>query len=79
MFPLCHTPTRPFFGFPGSDLILRCGLRDQVITRFASGFEVSLFGFGVFAVRCFDVWDLGFGVSRFRVLRFGVSRLGVCG
>ena len=36
-FPLCHTPIRPYFGFPGSDLILGCGLRDHVITRFASG------------------------------------------
>ena len=36
-FPLCHTPIRPISAFPGSDLILRCGLRDHVITRFASG------------------------------------------
>ena len=35
-FPLCHTPIRPISAFPGSDLILRCGLRDHVITRFAS-------------------------------------------
>ena len=26
-----------YFGFPGSDFILRCGLRDHVITSFASG------------------------------------------
>jgi hypothetical protein len=25
-----------YFGFPGSDLNLDCGLRDHVITRFAS-------------------------------------------
>ena len=36
-FPLCHTPIRPILAFPGSDFILRCGLRDQVIMRFASG------------------------------------------
>ena len=35
-FPLCHTPIKPISAFPGSDLILRCGLRDHVIMRFAS-------------------------------------------
>jgi len=35
-FPLCHTPIRPISAFPGSDLNLDCGLRDHVITRFAS-------------------------------------------
>jgi len=28
-----------YFGFPGSDLNLDCGLRDHVITRFASACE----------------------------------------
>ena len=28
-----------YFGFPGSDLNLDCGLRDHVITRFASVFH----------------------------------------
>jgi len=35
-FPLCHTPIRPISAFSGSDLNLDCGLRDHVITRFAS-------------------------------------------
>jgi hypothetical protein len=35
-FPLCHTPIRLIFGFPGSDLNLDCELCDHVITRFAS-------------------------------------------
>jgi hypothetical protein len=33
---LCHTPIKPdLLGFPGID-VFACGLRDHVITRFAS-------------------------------------------
>ena len=44
-FPLCYTPYQTYFGFPGSNLNLDCGLRDHVITRFASPFFASLLQF----------------------------------
>ena len=42
-FSLCHTPIRPISAFPGSNLNLDCGLRDPVITRFASPFTSNNF------------------------------------
>jgi hypothetical protein len=42
-FSLCHTPIRPISTFPGSNLNLDCGLRDHVITRFASPFTSNNF------------------------------------
>ena len=63
-FPLCHTPIRPISAFPGSDLNLNCGLRDHVITRFASvGIRARLWNKVIsFCYFCFFSGPLSFSV-----------------
>jgi hypothetical protein len=50
---LCHTPIKPdLLGFQGIS-VFACGLRDHVITRFASGGIVSCVKFGLILILLF--------------------------